>query len=88
MSLCPETGNETALIVVLAHTLFSALVKERGFISLSRSVINGIVNVLWKYCWGVAARVFARYSCRHSRNLRLRLTECDSIVGPVITCML
>ena len=30
--------------------LFSALVKQRGLISLSRSVMNGIINVLWKYC--------------------------------------
>ena len=27
---------------------------------------------------GVAAGVFARYSCRHSWNLRLRLTESDN----------
>ena len=49
--------------------------EKRGFISLSRSVMNEIVNVLWKYCCGVAAGVFARFSCRHSWNLRLCLTE-------------
>ena len=39
--------------------------------------MNEIVNVLWKYCCGVAAGVFAQYTCRHSWNLRLRLTESD-----------
>ena len=57
------------------HNQFTALFcigEKRGFISLSRSVMNGIVNVMWKYCCGVAARVLARYSCRHSLNLRLQ----------------
>ena len=49
--------------------------RKRGSISLSRSVMNEIVNVLLKYCCGVAAGVFARFSCRHSWNLRLRRTE-------------
>ena len=48
--------------------------EKRDFISLSRSVMNEIVNILWKYCCGVAAGVFARFSCRHSWNLWLRLT--------------
>ena len=40
------------------HSQFAALFcigETRGFISLSRSVVNGIVNVLWKNCCGVPA---------------------------------
>ena len=29
--------------------------RKRGFIAISRSVMNEIVNVLWRYCCGVAA---------------------------------
>ena len=44
--------------------------EKRGFISLSRSVMKCSVEV--------AAGVFARFRCRHSWNLRLRLTEPDN----------
>ena len=67
--------------VITDALLFYAFASEkRVFISLSRSVMNEIVkfNVLWKYCCGVAAGVLARFSCRHSWNLRLRLTEPDN----------
>ena len=50
------------------HIQFAALFyigEKVGFISLSRSVMNAIVNdVLWKYCYGVEAGVFARSCCR------------------------
>ena len=36
--------------------------------------MNDIVNVLWKYCCGIEVVAFARFSCRHSWNLRWRLT--------------
>ena len=38
--------------------LFSAIGEKTGFISLSRSVMNGIVNVLWKYYCCLPAGVF------------------------------
>ena len=41
-------------------------------------MMNEVVNVLWGYCCGVSAGVFSMFSCRHSWNLRLRLTEPDS----------
>ena len=39
--------------------LFSALAKKQAsFHFNSRSVMNGVVNVLWKYCCGVPTGVF------------------------------
>ncbi len=60
-------GSIQVISIVL---LFHVFAKKRGFISLSRSVMKCSVEV--------AAGVFARFSCRHSWNLRLRLTESDN----------
>ena len=41
--------------------------EQRGFISLSRSVMNGLVNVMWKYRCGAPAGVFVESLVASSR---------------------